>query len=158
METTIDWIPGMKNIRLKDLPSFIRTTDENDIMLNFKIRESERAPRAAAVILNTFDSFEQEVLDALSSMLPRIYTIGPLMLLADQIKDDNLKSIGSNLWKEELGCVEWLNSKEPNSVVYVNYGSITIMTPHQLIEFAWGLANSEKPFLWVIRPDLVGGN
>ncbi|KAL4614837.1 hypothetical protein ACB092_07G081600 [Castanea dentata] len=158
LETTIDWIPGMKNIRLKDLPSFIRTTDENDIMLNFKIRESERVPRASAVILNTFDSFEQEVLDALSSMLPRIYTIGPLMLLADQIKDDNLKSIGSNLWKEESGCVEWLNSKEPNSVVYVNYGSITIMTPHQLIEFAWGLANSEKPFVWIIRSDLVGGN
>ena len=85
-------------------------------MLNFKIRESERAPRASAIILNTFDSFEQ-VLDALSSMLPRIYTIRPLMLLADQIKDDNLKSVGSNLWKEESGCVEWLNSKEPNSIV-----------------------------------------
>ena len=148
----------MNNIRLKDIPSFVRTTDENDIMLNFKIHETERAPRASAVILNTFDSFEQEVLDALSSMLPRIYTVGPLMLLADQIKDDNLKSIGSNLWKEELGCVEWLNSKEPNSVIYVNYGSITTMTPHQLNEFAWGLANSEKPFLWIIRPDLVGGN
>ena len=113
METTIDWIPGMKNIRLKDLPSFVRTTDENDIMLNFKIRETERALRASAIILNTFDPFEQKVLDALSSMLPRIYTVGPLMLLADQIKDDNLKSIGSNLWKEESGCVEWLNSKDP---------------------------------------------
>ncbi|KAK7850942.1 7-deoxyloganetin glucosyltransferase [Quercus suber] len=32
------------------------------------------------------------------------------------------------------------------------------MTPQQLIEFAWGLANSEKPFLWIIRPDLVGGD
>ena len=58
------------------------------------------------------------------------------MLLDDQIKDDNLKSIGSNLRKEEPGCVEWLNSKKPNSVVYVNYGSVTIMTPQQLIEFA----------------------
>ena len=158
MESAIDWIPGMKNIRLKDLPSFIRTTDEKDIMVNFLIRETERAPRASAVILNTFDPFEQDVLDALSSMLPRIYTIGPLVLLADQIKDDNLKSIGSNLWKEEPECVEWLNSKEPNSVVYVNYGSITVMTPQQLIEFAWGLANSEKPFLWIIRPDLVVGD
>jgi hypothetical protein len=158
LESAIDWIPGMKNIRLKDLPSFIRTTDEKDIMVNFLIRETERAPRASAVILNTFDPFEQDVLDALSSMLPRIYTIGPLVLLADQIKDDNLKSIGSNLWKEEPECVEWLNSKEPNSVVYVNYGSITVMTPQQLIEFAWGLANSEKPFLWIIRPDLVVGD
>ena len=137
----------MKNICLKDLPSFIKTTDENDIMLNFLIRESKRTPRAIAIILNTFDLFEQDVVDALSSMLSRIYTIGPLVLLEDQIKDDNLKSIGSNLWKEELGCVEWLNSKETISVVYVNYGSITIMTPQQLIEFAWGLANSENPFL-----------
>ena len=137
----------MKNICLKDLPSFIKTTDENDIMLNFLIRESKRTPRAIAIILNTFDLFEQDVVDALSSMLSRIYTIGPLVLLEDQIKDDNLKSIGSNLWKEELGCVEWLNSKETKSVVYVNYGSITIMTPQQLIRFAWGLANSENPFL-----------
>ena len=137
----------MKNICLKDLPSFIKTTDENDIMLNFLIRESKRTPRAIAIILNTFDLFEQDMVNVLSSMLSRIYTIGPLVLLEDQIKDDNLKSIGSNLWKEELGCVEWLNSKETKSVVYVNYGSITIMTPQQLIEFAWGLANSENPFL-----------
>jgi len=145
----------MRHIRLKDLPSFIRTTDENDIMVNFLIRETERSPRASAVILNTFDPFEQDVLDAISSLLPRVYTVGPLLLLADQIKDERLKSIGSNLWKEPPGSVEWLNSKETNSVVFVNFGSITVMTPQQLIEFAWGLANSEKPFLWIIRPDLV---
>ncbi|XP_059446938.1 7-deoxyloganetin glucosyltransferase-like [Corylus avellana] len=159
LETAIDWVPGMKHIRLKDFPSFIRTTDENDIMLNFFIRETERSSRASAVILNTFDPFEQDVLDALSTLqLPRIYTVGPLLLLADQIKDERLKSIGSNLWKEPPGSVEWLNSKEPNSIVYVNFGSITVMTPQQLIEFAWGLANSEKPFLWIIRPDLVVGD
>ncbi|PIA50832.1 hypothetical protein AQUCO_01200240v1 [Aquilegia coerulea] len=31
------------------------------------------------------------------------------------------------------------------------------MTKDQLVEFAWGLANSKHPFLWVIRPDLVIG-
>ena len=31
------------------------------------------------------------------------------------------------------------------------------MTPEQLVELAWGLANSEKTFLWIIRPDLVIG-
>ncbi|XP_075659249.1 7-deoxyloganetin glucosyltransferase-like [Castanea sativa] len=134
------------------------TTDENDFMFNFFIRETESVSRASAVILNTFDLFEKDVLDALSNMLPCLYTIGPLVSFVDQIKDNNLESIGSNLWKQEPGCVEWLNSKEPNSIVYVNYGSITIMTPRQLIEFAWGLANSEKHFLWIIRPDLVRGD
>ncbi|KAK7840516.1 7-deoxyloganetin glucosyltransferase [Quercus suber] len=155
LETKIDWIPGMKNICLKYLPSFIRTIDQDDVSLNYLICQIERASRALGIILNTF---EQDALDALSSMLPRIYTIGPLVLLANQIKDENLKSIDSNLWKEQLGCVEWLNSKKPNSVVYVNFGSITIMTPQQLIEFAWGLANSEKSFLWIIRLDLVVGD
>ncbi|THG23495.1 7-deoxyloganetin glucosyltransferase-like [Camellia sinensis] len=32
------------------------------------------------------------------------------------------------------------------------------MTPQQLIEFAWGLANSRKTFLWIIIPDLVTGD
>ncbi|KAL6179933.1 hypothetical protein ACLB2K_046604 [Fragaria x ananassa] len=31
------------------------------------------------------------------------------------------------------------------------------MTDEQLIEFAWGIANSSMTFLWVIRPDLVAG-
>lgn len=31
------------------------------------------------------------------------------------------------------------------------------MTTNQMVEFAWGLANSNQAFLWIIRPDLVVG-
>ncbi|CAN6542771.1 unnamed protein product [Malus baccata var. baccata] len=159
LDTMIDCIPGMKDIRLKDIPSFIRTTDPDDQMLDFFLVETERAKKASAIILNTFHDFEREVLDALSTLLPPVYSIGPLNLQIGQIPADNeLKSIGSNLWNEEPECLEWLDTKEPNSVVYVNFGSITVMKSEQLIEFAWGLANCRKNFLWVIRPDLVGGD
>ncbi|KAK9287185.1 hypothetical protein L1049_015596 [Liquidambar formosana] len=117
METATDCIPGMKNIRLKDLPSFIRTTDLDDIMLNFVMEEAERTSKASAVILNTFDALEQDILDALSAMLPRVYSIGPLQLLVNQIQNDRLKSMASNLWKEQPECIDWLNLKQPNSVV-----------------------------------------
>jgi hypothetical protein len=126
-------------------------------MLQFVKREIDRTSRASAVILNTFDSFEQDVLDALSPMFPPIYTVGPLQLLVDQIPNGDLKNIGSNLWKEQPECIEWLDSKEPKSVLYVNFGSITVITPQQMIEFAWGLANSNQTFLWIIRPDIVLG-
>ncbi|KAJ4846838.1 hypothetical protein Tsubulata_004636 [Turnera subulata] len=96
-------------------------------------------------------------MDGLSTIYPRVYAIGPLQLHLNQVEEDSLKSIGYNLWKEETGCLEWLDSKEPNSVVYVNFGSIAVMTPEQLIGFAMGLANSKHPFLWAIRPDLVVG-
>ncbi|XP_043687297.1 7-deoxyloganetin glucosyltransferase-like [Telopea speciosissima] len=160
LDTPIDWIPGMKDIRFRDIPSFVRTTDPNDIMLDFAKGEVGTTPKAAAVILNTFDALEQDVLNALSAILPRVYSIGPLHMLLNQIQDDDdgLKSIGSNLWREEPECLDWLNTKEPGSVVYVNFGSITVMTPQQLVEFAWGLANSDQTFLWIIRPDLVVGD
>lgn len=159
LETTIDWVPGIKEIRLKDFPSFIRTTDPNDVMIDFVLWECERALKASAIILNTFDALEQDVLQAFSSInnLPPVYSIGPLNFLFKEVTDNELNSIGSNLWKEERECLKWLEGKEPNTVVYVNFGSIAVMTNDQLIEFAWGLANSKKTFLWVIRPDLITG-
>ncbi|KAJ6391492.1 hypothetical protein OIU77_025467 [Salix suchowensis] len=45
-------------------------------------------------------------------MLPPVYSIGPLHLLLNQVTDSDLKLIGSNLWVEEAGCLEWLDSKE----------------------------------------------
>jgi hypothetical protein len=159
LDTVIDWIPGMGDILLRDLPTFLRTTDPNDIMFKYVIESVERAPRASAIVIHTFDALEQQVLDALSPMFPRVYAIGPLQLLHNHSHNDQdpLKSIGYNLWIEETECLHWLNSKPPNSVLYVNFGSIIVMTPQQLSEFGWGLANSKHPFLWIIRPDLVVG-
>ncbi|KAL3504758.1 hypothetical protein ACH5RR_034599 [Cinchona calisaya] len=158
LDTVLDWIPGLEGIRLKDLPSFLRTTNLDEFMTKFILQGTEKSRKASAIIINTFEQLEHDVLNALSSYLPPIYTIGPLHFLENQIDDESLSELGSNLWKEEPECIEWLHSKEQNSVVYVNFGSITVMTPEQLVEFAWGLANSKQPFLWIIRPDLVSGD
>lgn len=157
LETTIDWIPGMKGIRLKDIPSFIRTTARNDTLLNFEGGEAQNAFKASGVIINTFDELEHEVIDEMKKMFPHLYIIGPLSTLVNKNPESPSKSIGSNLWKEDTQCLQWLDEQEPESVAYINFGSITIMTATQLEEFAWGLANSKHKFLWVIRPDLVEG-
>ncbi|KAM1358954.1 hypothetical protein ACFX15_045158 [Malus domestica] len=146
----------MKDIRLKELPTFFRTSDPDDIMFNFIMESTDRAHKASAVVLHTFDALEPDVLGALSSMLPLVYPIGPLQLHLNQIPEHPL-NIRYSLWKEETECLDWLNTKAPNSVVYVNFGSVTVMTPEHLVEFGWGLANSKVTFFWVIRPDLVIG-
>jgi hypothetical protein len=148
----------MRNIRLRDLPSYVRTTDPNDPVFKMVIEAVERAPTAAGIVVHSFDALEQEVLDALSPILPHVYAIGPQQLLLNHSPNDPLKSTGYSLWKEETECLNWLNSKAPNSVVYVNFGRITVITPQQLVEFGWGLANSKFMFLWIIRPDLVVGD
>ncbi|RHN50117.1 putative cyanohydrin beta-glucosyltransferase [Medicago truncatula] len=158
LDTKVDCVPGLKNFRLKDLPDFIRITDQNDSMVEFFIEAANHFHRASAIVFNTYNELESDVLNALYySMFSCLYTIGPLPSLLNQTPHSHLASLGSNLWKEDTKCLEWLESKEPESVVYVNFGSITVMTPDQLLEFAWGLANSKKPFLCIIRPDLVIG-
>ncbi|PHT76249.1 hypothetical protein T459_19771 [Capsicum annuum] len=35
LEKTLDWIPGMKDIHLRDLPGFIRTANPDDYMIKY---------------------------------------------------------------------------------------------------------------------------
>ncbi|KAF5798233.1 putative 7-deoxyloganetin glucosyltransferase [Helianthus annuus] len=161
LEKSIDWIPAMSNLRYKDIPSFIRTTDPNDIMFNIAMDEAENNLSSPAIIMNTFDALEHKVIEAIASKFdyPNIYTIGPLPLLARYVPDDSpVQSLNSSLWMSDSSCLKWLDQKEEGSVIYVNYGSITTMTDQHFVEFAWGLARSMQPFLWVVRPDVTMGN
>ncbi|KAK9080760.1 hypothetical protein SSX86_000518 [Deinandra increscens subsp. villosa] len=158
LDTVIDTIPAMDGIRLKDIPTWIRYINPGDeYMVKFFCLQIERAKSASAMFFNTFDELDCDILNALALKFPPCYGIGPLHVLENKIVDNTLASIKSNLWKEDLECLQWLDSKEPSSVVYVNFGSITVMTSQQLVEFGWGLARSNYPFLWIIRPDLVIG-
>lgn len=129
LNTIINWIPGIKSIQLKDLPSVLQTTDSNNPMLQFVITEAERCLNASAIIFNSYHTLEPDVLGALASFCPPIYAIGPLQLRINQLPQSRLKSLGLNLWTEDADCVKWLDTKEANSVIYVSYGSITFMTP-----------------------------
>nr|AFK38894.1 unknown [Medicago truncatula] len=157
LDTKVDCIQRLQNFRLKDLPGYIRITDPNDCIVQFTIEAAGRAHRASAFIFNTSNELEKDVMNVLSSTFPNICAIGPLSSLLSQSPQNHLASLSTNLWKEDTKCLDWLESKEPKSVVYVNFGSMTVMTAEKLLEFAWGLANSKQPFLWIIRPDLVIG-
>ncbi|CAM0945535.1 unnamed protein product [Alopecurus aequalis] len=158
MDMPVDWAPGMsKHMRLKDFPTFLRTTNRDDTLLTFQLHQVERAEEADAVIINTMDELEQPALDAMRAIIPVIYTIGPLNSLTEQIVPCRppLDTVSSGLWKEDHTCLQWLDGKKPRSVVYVSFGSVTVMSNQELVEFAWGLANSGHDFLWIVRPDIV---
>jgi len=148
----------MKNIRLRDFPRYIRTTNPNDVLFNFTKDEAQDSLEATAIVVHTFEDLEGPVLDAMSDILPPVYSIGPLSLMCQQVLDESLKAIVSSLWKDDSTCFEWLEKRVPGSVIYVSFGSAAMITRQQLVEFAWGLANSGHDFLWVIRPDFVRGD
>lgn len=65
----------MEGSRLKDLPTNMRTLDPDSFMLEFAFRETKRARKASAIILNTFEDLEHQVLLVPSSMLPLVYSL-----------------------------------------------------------------------------------
>ena len=74
--------------------------------------ETERTKKASAVVLNTFESFEQEALDAISSLFPPTYSVGPLNLLFGQIPADNeLKRLRRAYGPKTQSCLDWLDTK-----------------------------------------------
>ncbi|KAK7401217.1 hypothetical protein VNO78_12540 [Psophocarpus tetragonolobus] len=159
LDKSLNWISEMKDMRLKDLPSFIRITSLDDIMFDFLDSQARNTLTSSSIIINTFQDLDGESIDVLNTKNPNIYNVGPLHLLGRHFpeKEKGFKTSGSSLWKNDPKCLTWLDKWEPSSVIYVNYGSITVMSEHHLKEFAWGLANSKLPFLWIMRPDIVMG-
>ncbi|ERN19829.1 hypothetical protein AMTR_s00064p00191290 [Amborella trichopoda] len=138
--------------------SVVRTADPDDFLLNYSITESQMALRTSALILNTFDDLEKDVIKAMRSRIAcPLYTIGLLLTFSKHESKGEDKSILTSLWKEENECLAWLDKQQFMSVLYVNFGSVAVLTLDQLNEFAWGLANSHKPFIWITRRDLMMG-
>ncbi|CAH1419225.1 unnamed protein product [Lactuca virosa] len=159
LDTLID-IPGMKEIRLRDLPEHIWGVGPKSSALKFIVQIAHDADKISHMIIHTFDELERTLIKEFKSMFPHVYTIGPLQLLSNQMTEKETKSStfnGYSLWKEEPECFQWLHLKEPNSVVYVNFGSLAVMSVKDLLELGWGLVNSNHNFLWIIRDDLVDG-
>ncbi|KAL1322800.1 hypothetical protein HN51_067801 [Arachis hypogaea] len=80
------------------------------------------------------------------SISPKFLPIGPLIE-----SDNNNNNKSSSFWQEDTTCLEWLDQQQPQSVVYVSFGSLAVMESKQLKELALALDLIDKPFLWVVR-------
>ncbi|CAK9147440.1 unnamed protein product [Ilex paraguariensis] len=143
-----DLVPGLHPLRFKDLPLSGFETSEDSVKLTQLLSNFTTSP---AIICNTVDYLEQSAVSKLQQHYQApFFLIGPLHKLAS--------ATSTSFLKEDTNCIEWLDKQAPRSVIYVSFGSLTIMDKKDLIEMAWGLANSGQPYLWVIRPGSVSGS
>uniref|UniRef100_A0A5B7A208 Putative 7-deoxyloganetic acid UDP-glucosyltransferase-like protein n=1 Tax=Davidia involucrata TaxID=16924 RepID=A0A5B7A208_DAVIN len=158
LDVSIESVPGMEGfLRRRDLPSFCRVGDLADTTIQMIITETRQTTRAQALILNTSEDLEGPILSQIRTQCPKLYTIGPLHAhLKTRLAAEKTPSSNS-LWEEDRSCIKWLDAQPLKSVIYVSFGSSTIITRDQVMEFWHGLVNSGKRFLWVNRPDSVTG-
>ncbi|GAV56820.1 UDPGT domain-containing protein [Cephalotus follicularis] len=165
MDVLIRSVPGMETfLRSRDLPSFCRSSDVSNPSLQLIMTETRQSPRARALILNTFEDLEGPILSQIRTQCPTTYTIGPLhahrktRLAKHATNTLQRSSNSSSLWEVDRSCMTWLDQQPLQSVVYISFGSLAVLTRDQLIEFWYGVVNSKKNFLWVRRLDSTPGN
>ncbi|KAI8532762.1 hypothetical protein RHMOL_Rhmol11G0239200 [Rhododendron molle] len=143
-----------------DLPHQIRLTkmqlseDERDgsesdfAKLRIKMKESELS--SYGVIANSFYELETEYADYYRTVLKRrAWHIGPVSLCNQEVEDKAHRGKEAAIDKHE--CLKWLDSKKPNSVLYICFGSMANFDDSQLYEIAMGLESSGQQFVWVVR-------
>ncbi|KAF5767219.1 putative trans-zeatin O-beta-D-glucosyltransferase [Helianthus annuus] len=52
---------------------------------------------------------------------------------------------------ESIKLFTWLDKQEPNSVIYVSFGTTVSLTDEEVKEIAFGLEESGQKFIWVVR-------
>ncbi|KAL6861233.1 hypothetical protein ACP4OV_016933 [Aristida adscensionis] len=144
-------VPGLEKrieVTRAQAPGFFRGLPEWE-----EFADSIERARAEAdgVIMNTFLEMEPEYVSGYAAARKmKVWTVGPVSLYHQRAA--TLAARGTNTVAIDADeCLRWLDGKEPDSVVYVSFGSIVQADPKQAIELGHGLEASGHPFIWVLR-------
>uniref|UniRef100_A0A0D9WRQ2 Glycosyltransferase n=1 Tax=Leersia perrieri TaxID=77586 RepID=A0A0D9WRQ2_9ORYZ len=144
-------LPGLPTLTIGDIPSFLTdATDPNDyfhgVFATFRdlFDTLDREKPKATVLVNVFRELEETTLAAVGAY--DVLTIGPVLPSGDEDQ--------AGLFKQENNkYMEWLDARPAGSVVYVAFGSITVMAKGQIDELLPGLDETGRPYICVVRKD-----
>ncbi|KAF0928526.1 hypothetical protein E2562_004148 [Oryza meyeriana var. granulata] len=132
--------------------NFMGNHDAERMVFHYLTSMAQAAAVNANILLcNTFAELEPSIFsgESLATILP----IGPLRTGQRYTSPE---AVVGHFWQTNNDtCLTFLDEQPPGSVVYVSFGSLTVMSPEQLQELALGLEASGHPFLWVVRPGLT---
>lgn len=118
--------------------------------LQKQIAEAEEG--AYGVVVNSFEELEPEyVREYRKAIGINVWCIGPVSLCNKENLDKAERGRSMSSVVDGCQCLKWLDSWEPDSVMYVCLGSLTRLATSQMIELGLGLELSNRPYIWVLR-------
>ncbi|CAL5087321.1 unnamed protein product [Urochloa decumbens] len=139
-------------LEMSDMPTFLTDTSYDPCFRELLMNQFLGLDTADHVLVNSFYDLEPQEADYMASTW-RAKMVGPTVpsaFLDKRLPDD--VSYGIHLHTPMTAeSKAWLDAQQPQSVLYVSFGSMASLGPDQMSEIADGLYNSGKPFLWVVR-------
>ncbi|MED6217899.1 Zeatin O-glucosyltransferase [Stylosanthes scabra] len=138
--------PNMESLRVsipKEVPSLEGCLPEE--IMDFVKEQTKFLALSNGFIHNTSRAIEGPYMEIMEKLTGNTnikhFALGPFNPLFP-----NKKSC-----KEKSFIIEWLDRQEPNSVIYISFGTTTSLKEEQIKEIAIGLERSKKKFIWVLR-------
>uniref|UniRef100_A0A0D9W2M4 Glycosyltransferase n=1 Tax=Leersia perrieri TaxID=77586 RepID=A0A0D9W2M4_9ORYZ len=135
-----------------DVPPFAARPEWLPAFTHASVRQFDGLEDADDVLVNSFSDLEPKEAAYMEGTW-RAKMIGPL-LPSFYLNDGRLpsnKEYGFNLFRSTVPCMDWLDKQPHRSVILVSYGTVSDFDKAKLEELCYGLCNTGKPFLWVIR-------
>uniref|UniRef100_A0A6N2LW59 Glycosyltransferase n=1 Tax=Salix viminalis TaxID=40686 RepID=A0A6N2LW59_SALVM len=143
-------LPGEIKLTRKQLPDFMKQNVETEFTrLIQKVRESSW--KSYGIVINSFYELESAYADFFKELGRKAWNIGPVSLCNREFEEKAHRGKEASI--DEHECLKWLDSKEPNSVVYICFGTVANFSDSQLKEIAIALEASGQQFIWVVRKD-----
>ncbi|KAL0435460.1 UNVERIFIED_CONTAM: UDP-glycosyltransferase 92A1 [Sesamum radiatum] len=135
--------PEAGKFHVTQIPFFMLVAEENDRMAKFQRKNLPKWSSSDAFIFNTVEDLDRSGLSFFRRKLRiPVWPMGPLLL--------SRREAPSSLEK----CMEWLEKREPKSVLYISFGSQNTISASQMMNLAKALDASSRNFIWVVRPPL----
>lgn len=133
----------------RQLPENLKQDDDSNPLVEL-IRKLLAADEAGyGIVVNTFLELEPAYAAHYRKIIGnKAWHIGPVSLFNDTDEDKSHRGRETPTQKQD--CLSWLSFKNPNSVVYVCFGSMSIFQTAQLHQIADALESSGQEFIWVI--------
>ncbi|XP_024993416.1 UDP-glycosyltransferase 76G1-like [Cynara cardunculus var. scolymus] len=147
LEERVSDIPVLK---VKDVLK-MRIKGQDDPAAKLLANMLKQTKASAGIVWNSFKELEEsELLKIHQDFSIPSFLIGPF--------HKYFPASSSSLLEPDRSSITWLDHQAPNSVLYISFGSAVQLEEQDLLEVAHGLATSNQPFLWVMRPGLVKGS
>eukprot|EP00262_Sarcandra_glabra_P001482 TRINITY_DN1159_c0_g2_i2.p1 TRINITY_DN1159_c0_g2~~TRINITY_DN1159_c0_g2_i2.p1 ORF type:complete len:510 (-),score=47.68 TRINITY_DN1159_c0_g2_i2:129-1658(-) len=147
-------IPGLPHpikITKAELPNSVKSADGFKSIMD---RSRRAEMKSYGVVMNSFYELEPAYADHyVKELKKKSWHIGPVSL-CNRINIDKAER-GKKASIDQADCLKWLDTKNPSSVIYVCFGSVSKFTTEQLCELALGLEASNRDFIWVVRDGMI---
>lgn len=141
-EEVVNYIPGIKPICVKDLPSSFNSTHREMLPILLQV-VSHMVNKAQYALFTTIGSLESQVIEALKAEFSvPIFTVGPTIPYFDtEFKTKQPRP----------DYLSWLDDQPKDSVLYISQGSFMSVSKEQLDEIIAGVHSSGVRTFWVAR-------